>query len=59
MNGYIGFYDGKQFETHSETLFGAKQNLIKELKLKKNQEYKLSVYLCEKNGEKIYQSTCF
>ena len=57
MNGYIGLYKGKQYEVYAETTFEAQQKLVKQLKAKKS--YEISVYLCEKDGKEIIQSTSF
>jgi hypothetical protein len=57
MNGYIGIYKGKQHEIYANTLYEAQVELAKRLKVKK--AYEISVYLCEKDGKDIIQSTAF
>ena len=56
MNGYIGLYMGKQYEVYAETTYEAQQKLAKQLKVKKS--YEISVFLCEKEGQPVVQSTC-
>jgi len=51
MNGYIGFYKGKQYEVEAETSFEARTKIVKSLKVKK--DYEITVLLAEKNGEQV------
>lgn len=56
MNGYIGLYKGKKFETHAETSYQAQQQLQKEIQVttrRKVKAHDISVYLCEKDGEQV------
>lgn len=53
MNGYIAFYGNKQHEVYADSLYGAKQKAIKELKVPKSKEHMVSVYLAEKEGKPV------
>jgi len=53
MNGYIGFYKGKQFEVEAETSLQAQQKIAELAKAKKS--YQVTVMLAEKNGEQVTQ----
>jgi hypothetical protein len=50
MNGYIATYRGKKTEVHAETSYEAQQKAVAIFKAKKS--FDVSVYLCEKEGEK-------
>ncbi|MFA5158186.1 MAG: hypothetical protein WC451_03320 [Patescibacteria group bacterium] len=61
-NGYIGLWQGKKFEVYAETTYQAQQLLIPVIQKttrKKVKGYDIRVFLCEKNGQQITQSTCF
>lgn len=57
MNGYIALYKGKQKEVYANSSYEAQTKAAKEFKAKK--QYEVSVYLCEKDGKEVIQSTCF
>jgi hypothetical protein len=50
MNGYIAMYRGKKIEVQAETSYEAQQKAVAIFKAKKS--FDVSVYLCEKEGEK-------
>jgi len=50
-NGYIGYYRGKQYETHAKTSYEAQQKIAKEHGIKK--AYEITVVLAEKGGEEV------
>ena len=50
-NGYIGYYRGKQFETHAKTSYEAQQKMAQEHGIKK--AYEITVVLAEKGGEEV------
>jgi len=56
-NGYIAMYRGKKKEVYANTSYEAQTIAAKEFKAKKSWE--VSVYLCEKGGEQVTQSTMF
>ena len=51
MNGYIGFYRGKQYEIESDTSYHAQQAIAQKYNIKK--DYEITVILCEKEGEQV------
>lgn len=51
MNGYIAMYNGKKIEVYAETSYAAQQKAVAIFKVRRNREYLVSVYLCEKDGE--------
>ena len=56
MNGYIGIYKGKQYETHAETSYKAQQQLQEQIQAttrRKVKRYDISVILAEKDGAQI------
>jgi hypothetical protein len=57
MYGYIAIYKGKQLEVYAESSYKAQLEAAKQFKAKKS--YEVSVYLCEKDGQPVEQSTCF
>ena len=57
MNGYIGFYRGKQDECEAETSLQAQEILAKRFKAKKSWE--VTVMLAEKNGEQVVHAPLF
>jgi len=54
MNGYIGLYNGKQYEVYADTSFEAQSILAKQLKVK---GWKIAIYLCEKDGKEVINTT--
>jgi hypothetical protein len=54
-NGYKAFYKGKELDVYATTSYGAQLLAAERFKAKKS--YEVTVYLCEKNGEQVYQST--
>lgn len=59
MNGYVAFYNGKRVEVKADTLYAAKQEAVKQLKVRKSQEHMVSVVLAEKNGEQVTHTPDF
>ena len=57
MYGYIAIYKGKQIEVYAESSYKAQLEAAKQFKAKKS--YDVSVYICEKDGKEVMQSTCF
>lgn len=55
MNGYKAFYRDKQIDVYANTSYEAQQKAAKEFKAKKT--YEVDVYLCEKDGQDVLQST--
>jgi len=53
MNGYICLYNGKRIEVYAETTYKARQKAADIFKVRPKQEYKISVYLAEKDGEQV------
>ena len=56
MNGYIGIYKGKQYETHAQTSYQAQQQLQEQIQAttrRKIKGYDISVVLAEKNGGQV------
>lgn len=51
MNGYIGFYKGKQYEVYANTSYEAQTKLAAQLKAKK--AYEIAIYLAEVDGEAV------
>ncbi len=51
MNGYVAFYKGKRVEIFEETLYRAKLQAQKELKVSDSQAWKIAIVLAEKDGE--------
>ena len=62
MNGYIGIYKGKQYETRAETSYKAQQQLQEQIQAttrRKVKGYDISVILAEKNGEQVTHTPTF
>jgi len=55
MNGYIGYYKGKKFETYAMTTLEAQRKIAADNKIKK--PYEITIMLAEKGGEVVYHST--
>ena len=55
--GYLAFYKGKKLEVYAETKLQAQNKAAVIFKAKKS--YEVDVYLCEKDGKEVKQSTCF
>lgn len=53
MNKYIAFYNGRQEEVTSATLYGAKLAAIAIFRPRKSQEHMVSVVLAEKDGQPV------
>lgn len=53
-NGYKAFYKGKELDVYATTLYGAQLLAAERFKAKKSHE--VAVYLCEKDGEQVYQT---
>jgi hypothetical protein len=58
MNGYICIdRKGKKYEVYADSTYEAQTKCATENKIKK--PYEISVYLCEKDGAPVVQSTAF
>lgn len=55
MNGYKAFYNGKSVDVYANTPLEAQNKAATLLKARKS--YKVTVVLCEKNGEQVTHST--
>jgi hypothetical protein len=53
MNGYVCFYNGKRFECHAETLYGAKKLAVAHWRVPAKKVGLVAVMLAEKNGEPV------
>ena len=51
MNGYIGFYKGKQYEVQSDTSYHAQQAFAQKYGIKKS--YEITIVLCEIEGQQV------
>lgn len=56
MNGYICLYKNKRIEVYADSSYLAQKKAAEILKVKKS--YEISVYLAEKDGNPVTQSTC-
>ena len=62
MNGYIGIYKGKQYETRAESSYEAQQQLQKQIQgltRRKVKGYDICVMLAETNGEQVTHTPTF
>ena len=57
MNGYKAFYSGKSIEIKASTSYNAQQIAATRFKLRPGNAWKVTVVLCEKNGEQVSHST--
>lgn len=57
MNGYIGFYQGKQTEVYAKNLWEAKSQVIQKFLVGKKKTGLVSVVLAERNGQQVTHST--
>jgi hypothetical protein len=57
MNGYIAFYQGKRLEIHAASLYTAKLEAIKLLKVPKSKQGLLAVELAETPAGPVIHST--
>ena len=55
MNGYIGYYKGKQYEIESDTTYHAQQAIAVKYNIKDS--YKITVMVCEVAGKQVTHST--
>ena len=53
MNGYKAFFKGKQIEIYSDSLYHAKVEACKQLKVPNRLEHMVSVVLCELAGKPV------
>ena len=56
-NGYIAMFNGKKAEIYSDSLYGAKKEAIKVLKVPKSKQGLLVVMLAQKDGKQVTHST--
>jgi len=54
MNGYVGFYKGKKYEVHAESILSARDKIAGLAKAKK--AYDVVVMLAEKDGKPVVHS---
>lgn len=59
MNGYIAFYNCKQIEIHAKSLYEAKVEALKQLKVPKSKQGLLAVVLAEKDGKQVVHAADF
>lgn len=59
MNGYIGFYQGKQTEVFAPNLYQAKSQVIQKFKVGKKHTGLVAVVLAEKNGQPVTHAPIF
>lgn len=57
MNGYIALYRGKRCEVYANTSLEARDKAAAQFKARK--AYEVDVYLCERDGQPVTQSTAF
>ena len=57
MNTYIAIYKSKRIEVQESTSYKAQLKAADIFKAKKS--YQVDVYLTEKEGKEVTQSTCF
>lgn len=53
MNGYIAFFNGRKCEIRANSLYDAKQEAVRLLRVPKTQMGLLAVVLAEKNVEAV------
>lgn len=51
MNGYVCFYNGKRYEVHANSSYGAQKKCAAENKIEKG--YKIEVILAEKDETQV------
>lgn len=56
-NGYIAFYNDKTVEVWADTSFDAQKEAQRKLKVSEKNRYKITVCLCEKEGEQVIHDT--
>jgi len=59
MNGYVCFYSDKQIEIHAKSLYEAKVEAIKQLKVPKSKQGLLAVVLADKDGKQVVHTPDF
>lgn len=59
MNGYIAFYNDKQIEIRAESLYTARLEAVKQLKVPKSKQGLLAIVLAEKGGEQVVHTPDF
>lgn len=59
MNGYIAFYNDKQIEIRAKSLYEAKVEAIKQLKVLKSKQGLLAVVLAERDGKQVVHTPDF
>ena len=53
LNGYVGFYKGKRYETYADTSYHAQQQIAKEHGIKTKDAWQITVILAEKEGQPV------
>jgi hypothetical protein len=53
MLGYKGFYSGKTAEVYATSSYGAQKEFAKLWNVPEKKRYKITVVLCEKDGEQV------
>lgn len=51
--GYVAFYSGRRVEVYANTLYEAKQRVVKHLKVPPKREHMVSVMLAEVGGKGV------
>ena len=62
MNGYKGFWNGKELEVLAETSYAAQQLLVLMFQAKSRKKvkgYDITVCLCEKEGKQVFHTADF
>ncbi len=54
--GYVCFYNGKRFECHADSLYGAKKLAIQHFKPPKSKEHMVTATLAEKNSQPVFHA---
>jgi len=58
MHGFKCFYNGREWETHAESLYAAKLAAVAYFKAPKSKSHMVSVVLCERpDGSTVTHST--
>ena len=53
MNGYKGFYNGKETDIYATSLYEAKLKAVEFFKPPKSKQHMVHVHLCELNGKQV------
>ena len=53
MNGYVCFYNRQRVEVYADTMFAARDEAARILRVPPKKQYQINVLLAEKNGEQV------